>query len=321
MHTLAICIPTYNRVESLKIALSHLEKQKFNSHIEVILSDNGSRDGTQVFVKKYQKTAPFKLTYLRNKTNLGFDQNILNLYTAAQTDYVWFLSDDDFILPKSLHRIWQLINKFHPTALHPNMLYQGKPVLKNGHFAQLTHYSYQIGRRLKVDSVMTLKTAAERMSLCRLLSFISCCVVKKDPLIVPKLKPFVGTFILQDAILSFSFEKKATVLISAKPSIEGGEKEYFSAWFMESLFSGIYKLYCQSQLSYPAELAQVIGHDCALFGLNIMSNPKNPVKYSLTVTKILTLLKTYRLKSISFLVPLLKISLNHLRFPERISTS
>lgn len=312
MVTLTICIPTYNRINSLKECLVNLEKQKFTKNVQVIISDNASTDGTQAFVKKYISSAPFRISYLRNTKNLGFDQNVLNLYQAATTDYVWFLSDDDTMLPNSLSHIWRLLNKYQPTALHPNVLENGNTVLSDNHFAQLTHYSKKIGFHINTDKVMHLRTSTDRMVLTRLLSFISCCIVKKENQIVPDLKAFVGSGILQDAIVSLNLQKTPTVLISRQPSISSGSKPYFSYWFMDSLFFGTYQLYSNKKLQFPSHLVQLLGRDIVLFGLNLMANPKNIVKYHLDQNQVFILCRTYQFGAILFLPPLIKIFLNYL---------
>ena len=53
----SICIPTYERVESLEIFLNSLieEAKQYQHLVEICVSDNGSKDGTYELLKKYAK--------------------------------------------------------------------------------------------------------------------------------------------------------------------------------------------------------------------------------------------------------------------------
>jgi len=57
-------IPTYNRLEALKLCLKHLEAQTWKD-FEVILVDDGSTDGTAEWVERYLAATPLRLRYLR----------------------------------------------------------------------------------------------------------------------------------------------------------------------------------------------------------------------------------------------------------------
>ncbi len=307
MKTLTVCIPTYNRVDHLKKCLESLEKQKFNPFISVIISDNASTDKTESFLRHYIKNAVFKIEYFRNKSNLGFDGNILNLYQKATSDYVWFLSDDDFILPEKIQYIWRLLNTFKPTALHPNIISDGKTNLLDGHFTTMTHYSKKIGYKLEVGKLLYPKTQSDILSCCRLLSFISCCVVKRDPKITQQLDSFVGTGILQDAILTMNLKQSPSVFIAKEATVIGGEKKFFSKWFMESVLFGTYALYSNPKLGYPQNLAKIVGRDTVLFALSILSNAKTKSQYFLSFKEVVKLLKMYKLNSIYFLPTLIRV--------------
>jgi glycosyltransferase involved in cell wall biosynthesis len=100
---LSICIPTFNRSLSLDNCLNSILIAKRNTdlHFEVCISDNHSSDNTTSIVKKYLKKLPIKFKCLRK--NKGRVFNYLNVVNLASGEFVWFIGDDDLLLPNALN--------------------------------------------------------------------------------------------------------------------------------------------------------------------------------------------------------------------------
>ena len=108
---LTIAIPTYNRVEKLKISLKKvLDYTKGHDEIELFVSDNASTDGTKEYVESIQKENS-NLKYYRNTENLGFDGNFLNCFRKAQGKYLWMLSDDDSLMENAVDTVLYVIEQ------------------------------------------------------------------------------------------------------------------------------------------------------------------------------------------------------------------
>ncbi len=109
---LSICIPTYNGGRSsLDLVLEAAVKIAGNyDDIEVIVSDNCSTDNTQELVCCYSERCP-SLKYYRNKENLGFNGNMLNLSKYANGEYAWMIGDDDVINLGTFGVIYDLLKK------------------------------------------------------------------------------------------------------------------------------------------------------------------------------------------------------------------
>lgn len=107
---LSICIPTYNREKYLKECLDSIITQEwFNEDdIEIVISDNASKDNTTELIKEYQNKFS-NIRYCRNKENLGFDWNVLLLYSYWLWEYIWIMSDDDAINKDWLKEILYII--------------------------------------------------------------------------------------------------------------------------------------------------------------------------------------------------------------------
>ena len=89
-----IGIPTYNRANStLPTALKSALNQDY-PNLEIIVSDNCSTDNTENVVKSCKSE---KINYIRQKTNIGPNNNYNACLDAAKGDYFLLLHDDDLI--------------------------------------------------------------------------------------------------------------------------------------------------------------------------------------------------------------------------------
>lgn len=105
---LSICIPTYNRPEHLRNCLTSISQQN-SSDFEVCISDNASKSDIAKIIKPFKKK--FRIRYKRNKRNLGFAMNVLNVSLMAKGKFIWFLGDDDLLSKNSLNYLTKLIKK------------------------------------------------------------------------------------------------------------------------------------------------------------------------------------------------------------------
>jgi abequosyltransferase len=106
---LSIAIPTFNRSHFLAELLAVLKPQMDDSGlVELIISDNASTDDTQPMLEGFSSQG-LKFRYIRNKTNLGPDRNILQCFEEARGIYVWIFGDDDIILPGAIDKIIRLL--------------------------------------------------------------------------------------------------------------------------------------------------------------------------------------------------------------------
>jgi glycosyltransferase involved in cell wall biosynthesis len=114
--TLTIAIPTFNpKPEHLREALESIVRETQNaSNIEVVIADNGSDSSAAGFLGEYASLYP-QFRFVRHEHNLGFDRNVLRLLDNVDSEFVWFLGDDDLILPGSVASILGVIEE-NPNA-------------------------------------------------------------------------------------------------------------------------------------------------------------------------------------------------------------
>jgi glycosyltransferase involved in cell wall biosynthesis len=114
---LTIGIPTYNRALALIELLKNLYSLSDSEYyFNILILDNSENDITEVHLYKAGYLDKVNLKYIRHKQNIGFDDNILQLYINTSTDYLWLIGDDD--LPEDNY----LINIFKALSSNPDMV-------------------------------------------------------------------------------------------------------------------------------------------------------------------------------------------------------
>lgn len=111
---LSIAMATYNGAKYLPQQLRSLVAQTRQPD-EVIISDDGSTDGTLNIVEKFSKSAPVEVHVLRNQKNLGYAGNFSRALEAATGDLVFLSDQDDIWFPNKLERLESFANK-NPAA-------------------------------------------------------------------------------------------------------------------------------------------------------------------------------------------------------------
>ncbi len=110
---LSICIPTYNRVNSLKeTILSIIKQERFRKtdDVEIIISDNCSDDNTATVVNDYTKIYGNKIRYYKNKYNI-FDLNFQQALSYGEGVFLKLNNDTLKHRDGSLDKIIEIINK------------------------------------------------------------------------------------------------------------------------------------------------------------------------------------------------------------------
>jgi glycosyltransferase involved in cell wall biosynthesis len=87
----SVIIPTYNRPDYLKQAITSAVKQTYRN-IEIIVSDNCSPESPQEVVESFGDS---RIRFFRQAKNIGMFPNQMNAFKMAQGKYVASLHDDD----------------------------------------------------------------------------------------------------------------------------------------------------------------------------------------------------------------------------------
>lgn len=113
---LTIAIPTYNRHYTLEHLLTQLLSEDLTSTV-ILVADDASPDSdkTKKLLKRISKKTN-KLKYYSNVSNLGYSLNVKKLYEKSNSEYIWYLCDDDEIIPGSVKKIKKNIITLRPTV-------------------------------------------------------------------------------------------------------------------------------------------------------------------------------------------------------------
>jgi glycosyltransferase involved in cell wall biosynthesis len=101
---ISVCIAAYNAEKYLEPALRSVAAQTCPNW-EMIVTEDGSHDRTEAFVKALADTVPQRVTYNRHKTNQGLPAARNTGIAAASGEWVAFLDADDLWKPDHLESL------------------------------------------------------------------------------------------------------------------------------------------------------------------------------------------------------------------------
>lgn len=101
---LAICIPTYNRVDKLRRCIESVLPLTGNGDVEICVSDNASTDSTGELLETYAKCND-SFRYDRRASNGGIDVNMLAVGRMARSKYIFWLGDDDIAIKSEMEKL------------------------------------------------------------------------------------------------------------------------------------------------------------------------------------------------------------------------
>lgn len=121
---LEVLIPSYNRANTLKRALSSVVVQEYK-HLRVSIFDDVSNNETQEVLKKYAANDS-RVSYTVNEKNLGAFENHWYMFEQASLPFIVHLANDDMLLPNFFKKLIPSVKK------NPNMgMYMGRCIRYN----------------------------------------------------------------------------------------------------------------------------------------------------------------------------------------------
>jgi hypothetical protein len=98
--TISVCIPVYNRRETVRRALESVLTQTWHD-FEIVAVDNASPDGTFETLAEYSKRDPRVHAY-RNNTNVGAVRNWMKCVEYSRGELIKIVFSDDWLLPGAI---------------------------------------------------------------------------------------------------------------------------------------------------------------------------------------------------------------------------
>ncbi|MEB4800909.1 glycosyltransferase family 2 protein [Acinetobacter soli] len=108
MNAITIVIPTFNRLDLLKIALESCLNQTYLP-FEIIIGDDSNNDETERWINGLNHQG-IKIRYYHHKPSLKQADNVEFIIQKVQTDWMLLLHDDDYLLPDALNDLFLTVS-------------------------------------------------------------------------------------------------------------------------------------------------------------------------------------------------------------------
>jgi glycosyltransferase involved in cell wall biosynthesis len=113
---LSICIPTFNRSKKIEQIINELLVQCEGLPVEIVVSDNGSDDGTRELCTGIAaRNRNFR--FIAQGSNLGFARNLDACLLKGNGRYLWMLGDDDLLYPDAVKTVVETLKRHYPAWL------------------------------------------------------------------------------------------------------------------------------------------------------------------------------------------------------------
>lgn len=116
---LTVCIPTHNRRKVLEECLESVLPQADALGVGVIVSDNGSSDGTWQALETLKRQYPW-MQIMRHTRDIGPGGNLIGAVLSSRAQYVWPIGDKLALMPGALEFVVAELARLHPDAVVVN---------------------------------------------------------------------------------------------------------------------------------------------------------------------------------------------------------
>ncbi len=255
---LTIAIPTYNRAEFLGRAMDSVIAQ-MTPEIELLISDNASKDGTEALVREKMRECP-AIRYLKNPENIGPDANFLQCLKEASGEYVLLLGDDDLVAENAIGKMLAFLKEGQGCAL----IFLNHCFFKH-EYRGLTNCSEPFLERKEGTLVTTDKDEFLRVCSHRL-TYMSALLLSKEAFDgVSSPEKYVDTYFIHTCVALEATKGKGTKLgmifspciaQDSTPGNSGVDRNLSS--FFHIFGACFYRVYCEiaPQFGYELETAR-----------------------------------------------------------------
>ena len=105
---ISVVVGTYNRADDLDCCIASVLAQPGNE-FDLLVGDDGSPDHTPAVIQRHSHDP--RLRSYRNVSNLGMQANMFKVVHEARGEFVFILTDDDYMLPGALAKIIGVIRE------------------------------------------------------------------------------------------------------------------------------------------------------------------------------------------------------------------
>ena len=108
---LSICIPSYNRPQTLLRLLRTIDTKADDVQIVICEDRAPKRLEVRAAVEEFKNETRYAVKYIENEVNKGYDWNIRDFITHADGEYNMYMGDDDGFIPGALDQMIEFLRQ------------------------------------------------------------------------------------------------------------------------------------------------------------------------------------------------------------------
>jgi glycosyltransferase involved in cell wall biosynthesis len=113
---ISVTVLTYNLEAYIEQCLNSILEQIINCDIEIIIGDDCSTDKTCTILLEFKKRYPKIIKLILREKNIGVVKNYIDTMQQCHGEYIAHIDGDDFMLPNSLQKKADYLDK-HPECV------------------------------------------------------------------------------------------------------------------------------------------------------------------------------------------------------------
>lgn len=93
---ISVCVITYNQEKYIEKCIESIIEQELDCKFELIIRDDGSKDGTPLLIQKYAHEYKNIIKVLPGQKNIGANANLLATFSVCKGEFIAICEGDDF---------------------------------------------------------------------------------------------------------------------------------------------------------------------------------------------------------------------------------
>lgn len=117
---ITFAIPTWNRVDKLKVCLESMLKQIHEIEDKVLIRvyNNASDDGTDELLEEFKNSHPTIIDYRNGIDHVQGTESFKRAFLLPETKYTWMFGDDDILAPNGLKNVIDYLKRKEVDFIH-----------------------------------------------------------------------------------------------------------------------------------------------------------------------------------------------------------
>ena len=131
---ISVYITSYNKIQYINEAINSVLDQS-RSADEIIIVDDGSKDGSREIISGYASRYPGKIKVIFNEKNLGISKTRNIAISNCTGEIITFVDADDYFFPMKIETELELLRKTQYDCIYSNFIFVDEFSNENGCFA------------------------------------------------------------------------------------------------------------------------------------------------------------------------------------------